>query len=156
ELRDVGEPRRVPIGDPGPTCQDLIEAVDLRHPERGAQLVETVVVAEASVREPAVEHVAALIAQAAEERVPSLLGRDDHAALAGRDLLVGVEGEHAGLPQAADRPPTIAGADRLAGVLDDGNAVRAAEGENGIHVRRLAEDVHGKNRAYACAVATAL
>ena len=74
----------------------------------------------------------------------------DHAALAGGDLLVGVEAEHGRVAAAADRRAVgVAGAQRLAGVLDDRQVVAARDRLEGAHLGRVAEDVHGQDRLRA-------
>ena len=68
----------------------------------------------------------------------------EHPALAGGELLVGVEAERGGMAAAADRRAVgVHGAERLAGVLDDRQPV-ALERR---HVGRVAEDVHRQQRA---------
>src|SRR5437867_3409455 len=52
---------RVPASDALTPGEQLVEALDLYHPEGGAELVETVVVAEAAVRQPPVEDVPPLV-----------------------------------------------------------------------------------------------
>jgi hypothetical protein len=64
----------------------------------------------------------------------------------GRELLVGVEAERRGVAAAADRRAVgVHRAERLAGVLDDRQPVRLERR----HVGRVAEDVHGQQRAGA-------
>ena len=71
----------------------------------------------------------------------------DHPALAGGQLLVGVEAEHRRVPAPADRAAVgVARAERLAGVLDDRQARSALERG---HVGRVAEDVHRQQRRRA-------
>src|SRR5439155_9084339 len=128
-------------GDALTPAEQLVEAPDLYYPEGGAELVETIVVAEAAVHQPPVEDVPPLVAQAPEEDVPGGIVRDDHPALARRDHLVGVEGEDARVAKGSHRPALVGGADRLAGVLDDVKSVAARDLEDRVHVGRLAEDV---------------
>src|SRR5207247_5643093 len=124
---ETSQALRVPAGDALTPAEQLVEALDLYHPEGGAELVETVVVTEAAVRQPPVEDVPPLVAQASEERVPGGIVRDDHPALARRDHLVGVEGEDTRVAKASDRAVLVAGADCLAGVLDAGKAEAARD-----------------------------
>ena len=68
----------------------------------------------------------------------------DHPALAGRQLLVGVEAEGRRMAARADaHAVAVDGAERLAGVLDD----RQPHALEGGQVGRVAEDVHGQQRA---------
>ena len=70
----------------------------------------------------------------------------DHPALAGRQLLVGVEAEHRRVAAAADRRAVgVDGAERLAGVLDD----RQPEALERRQVGRVAEDVDRQQRGRA-------
>src|SRR4030095_12632435 len=105
------EAARVPLGDSRAPGEDLVEAVELRGAERRAELGEAVVVAEPRVRQPSVEHVPALVAEAPEERIPAGVPGDDHAAFAGRHLLVRVEAEYASVAEGAGRPAAILAAD---------------------------------------------
>ena len=90
---DLAQELRVARGDLGTELEDAVELLDLREPERGREVVEAVVVAEARVREPFAGVAAALVGEALQER-PLLLGlHGDRAALARRHLLVRVEGE---------------------------------------------------------------
>src|SRR6185295_11649651 len=139
---DVREPFVVPTGDARALGDQLVEALHLDGAERRRELVEAIIVTEPAVREPAVEHVAPLIAEAAEEPVPLSVRRDEHTALAGRHRLVRVEGEHTRVGESAGGAALVGGANRLARVLDDGETVAAGDGENRIHVGGLAEDVH--------------
>ena len=72
---------------------------------------------------------------------------DHHAAFAqGRDVLLLVETEAAGHAHAAGFAPLVFGADRVAGVLDHGDAVRLAIARIGVHVAALAVQMHRQNR----------
>ena len=91
--------------------------------------------------EPRVEDVASLVPQRRADRRATLVVGDDHAALSGRHLLVRVEGEDSGIAERAHRAALVARADRLAGILDDGETVTARDVEDRIHVGGLTEDV---------------
>ena len=70
------------------------------------------------------------------------VGGDDHAPLPRGHLLVGVEGEGGEVAAGADRAPLgVDRADRLAGVLEDAEAVLGGERLQLRHRRRVAEDV---------------
>ena len=111
---DVAQELAVPLGNLAPQPQDLVELLELRDPDRRADVVQAVVEPEPHVVEPAAFVAAALIAQRAQ-REPLLfrVGVDD-AALAGRDLLVRIEREHARPALRADRRALVLGAERLA------------------------------------------
>ena len=88
----------------------------------------------------------ALVAQRDEQLV--LRGRSgrDRAPLAGRDLLVRVEGEDGRVPVRAERPALVAGAERLAGVLDEREPVPVADRPQLVELAGVAEDVDGDDR----------
>ncbi len=106
--------RPVPAGHPRPRGEHLVEALELGEPDRGRHVREPVVEAEAIVVEPAHVRRAALVALGVDPLL--VLGRahGEHPALAGRELLVGVEAERrrvtrarrpACRPRAARRAP---------------------------------------------------
>ncbi len=106
-----------------PCREQRIEAPQLSEPERGAHLVETIVVAKTHVAQPGGIVVAALIAQALQEPRTLRIRRDDHPALAGRHLLVGIESEHRRRTERARTLTVMRRADRLARIFDDGEIV---------------------------------
>ena len=65
----------------------------------------------------------------------------DHAALAGRHLLVRVEGEGPRAPERPDRPASQGRADRLAGVVDQQQAVSVGDLLDRVPVGRVPEHV---------------
>jgi len=72
----------------------------------------------------------------------------DHAALAGGELLVGVEPEHGRMATPADgRPVGVLSSERLTGVLDDREAVAGRQLLERGHVGGVAEDVDRQQRA---------
>ena len=92
-----------------------------------------------TVMNKAIAAVGAALVPEADELPPGLLrvGRHDPA-LAGRDLLVRVEGEGRVDAVRADRTPLVARLQRLAGVLDQRQAVPVADGPQLVElVRRL-------------------
>jgi len=93
--------------------------------------------------QPRIEDIAPLIAQTAEQHVPLGVVGDNHAAFAGRHLLVGIKGEDRCIGHRARAAPLILRTDRLAGVFDQVQIVAARDLDDGIHIRRLAESVHG-------------
>ena len=103
--------------------QDRVELLELADPERRADVVDAVVEAEPCMVEPATAVGATLVAEA-DELPPRLLGVRRHdPAFAGRDLLVRVEGEDRVDAVRADAAALVLGAERLAGVLDQREAV---------------------------------
>ena len=141
EAAPVDEPRErlaVPVRHAGARGEQVVEPLELREPERARDVGEAVVEAEPVVVEPAHVGRAALVALGVDPLL--LLGRadHDHAALARRDLLVGVEPEDRGMPAPADRRAVgMERPERLAGVLDDRQAVALERRDVG----RVAEDV---------------
>ena len=102
--------------------------------------------------EPAHVGGAALVALAAQPRRTRRPGRDDHPALAGGHLLVGVEGEGGEVAAAADHAALgVDRAERLAGVLEDAEAVAGGERLQLRHRRRVAEDVDRQDAGGALA-----
>ena len=101
--------------------------------------------------EPAHVDGAALVALAAQAGGGVGVGGDDHPPLPRRHLLVGVEGEGGEVAAGADRAALgVDRAERLAGVLEDAEAVRGGERLELRHRRRVAEDVD-RQEARRCA-----
>ena len=93
--------------------------------------------------------VAALVAHALHQ-LPLLLGmREDDPALAGRELLVRVEAEHARNAVRADRMALVLGAQGLGGILDQHQPVPVADRPDLVELARVAEhvDCHDRLRA---------
>jgi hypothetical protein len=63
------------------------------------------------------------------------------------EVLAGEEAEAAYLPDTARSPPLVFGADRLCGVLDDGDTALVGSLHDRVHVGAAAEQVHRDNRA---------
>src|SRR5204863_8948052 len=104
-----------------------VELLELGDPDRGADVVEAVVVAESRVLEPAAAVGAPLVAEALQQPPLRLvMGRDD-SALPCRHLLVRIEREDGGRAVRANRRAAVVGAERLACVLDQREAVAFAE-----------------------------
>ena len=85
---------------------------------------------------------APLVAEALELPVEIRVLRDEHAAFARGDLLVGVEGKRAHVTDRADVTSAPLGAEGFAGVFDDPQVVSARDVHDGVHVRGPPEDVH--------------
>src|SRR5204862_4710682 len=146
------EPRqelRVARGDLAPAREDAVELLELSDAERGRDVVEAVVVAEASVLQPARRLEAPLVAQRDEQLVLLARSGDDGAALAGRDLLVRVERERRRVAVRAERAALVARAERLAGILDERQFVAVADRAQLVELAGIAEDVDRDDRARA-------
>ena len=141
---EAGEQLGVARGDLAPRVEDAVELLELPDPERRRDVVEPVVEAEPAVLEPARRLEPALVAQRDEQLV--LLGRAgrDRAALAGRHLLVRVEGPDRRMAVRAERPALVLGAERLARVLDEREPVPLADREQLVELARVAEDVDAR------------
>ena len=73
------------------------------------------------------------------------VGRD-HAALAGRDVLHGVEAEGGEIGGGADAPRSGGGAERVRGVVDDRQAVARGDAAEARQRRRPSGEVHRQER----------
>ena len=82
------------------------------------------------------------VAQAAAALGQAVVVGDDHAALAGGDMLVGVEAEGADVAEAAAGPSLVGLAMHLGGVLDDLQAVLPRDVQQRVHIHRQAVDMH--------------
>ena len=91
----------------------------------------------------------ALVDDAAQLAGDVLVVGRDRAALAGRQLLVRVEAVDRGIAVGADSGAVDAGAQRLAGVLNDRHAGRRGDLVDPPDLARVAEDVHRKDRPRA-------
>ena len=135
----------------------VVDALELGDAERRLQVRQPQVAAQLLVQE-ASSLPEAEIAERAQTLGEGVVVGQHHAALTGRDQLVGVEAEGAQRPEAAAAPPRRArgratrevfGAVRFGGVLDDREAVRLGELEHRVHVDRVAVDVDGHDRPRA-------
>src|SRR5581483_4330710 len=125
--------------------ENAVDLPELRTAERGLHARETEVVARLLVVETgSLEGEVAKQPQALGQR--RVLG-DDHAALAGRDHLVGVEAEAGEMAERPDPPAPDGGAVRLGAVLDHGETVTIGDLEQPIHVDGVTEEVHRDDRA---------
>ena len=91
--------------------------------------------------------VATLIPQATAECSEVGVVRDDHAALAGGQLLVAVEGEDAHVADRANLATTIVGGNGFAGVFNDMEVELTGELEERLHVAGETENVDWENGA---------
>src|SRR5439155_943461 len=88
----------IATGYPAARCQHLIQPLELNDPDRGRDLRQPVVESQPVVLERAHVSGAALVALGVHPLLERSVAVDDHAALAGGQLLVGVEAKHGGLP----------------------------------------------------------
>ena len=76
-------------------------------------VTEPVIVAEPGMGKPPTVGVASLVAKGATHRRHVAVVRNDHPALAGRDLLVGIKAENPGVPERAGWAVLVSAAQRL-------------------------------------------
>ncbi len=136
----------VPGGDAFAFLQQFFQAAHLHHAQRGAQFVQTVVVAQIGVLQPGISGGAALIAQRLHQAAAGVVVGDHHTAFAGGDLLVRVKGEHAVIGQHAGPAVFIFCAQRFAGILDHLEAVLAGGFVQRVVISGLAKHVHRQQR----------
>src|SRR6185437_3026377 len=72
---------------------------------------------------------------------------DDHPAFAGRDLLIGVEGEDGSVPERANFAASVGCADGFTCVFDDEEMVAAGNIHDGCHFGRAAKGVYDEDGA---------
>ncbi len=149
ETVDATEQRAVALRDRASCLEDGAELLELADADRGADVVDPVVETKSGVLEPAPRVGAALVTEASQQAPLALGVRRDHPALARRDLLVRVEGEHRRRPLRADRLTLVARAEGLAGVLDQRDPVCVADGAELVQLARVAVDVDRDHRARA-------
>jgi hypothetical protein len=101
------------------------------------------------VVEPIAVGQAPLVSQAAQARRVSGIAREHCAAFAGGDLLVGIKAEDGEIAETAHAAMVEFGADGLAGVFDEGEAMPARNALKRLHVGRNAECVNGQDGARA-------
>jgi hypothetical protein len=118
----------------------------LRNPKRGGHLVDPVVVAQAFVFEPGAHLGPALVAKASAKfcRLP-IVGYD-YSALAGRDLLVGIERKSRRVSKSSQLAAPEFGSQSLTRVVDNFQPVLLGDPKNLIPIRRMPEDVDRHNR----------
>ena len=143
EPLDVCEQLAVARRRGAPKVEDLGKLLELPDADRGADVVDPVVEPEPRVLEPPSAVRASLVPEADEEPVLLLRMRRHHPALARRDLLVGVEGEHGGRALRADGLALVPGSERLACVLDEHQPVPVADRPELVELARVAVDVDG-------------
>jgi hypothetical protein len=142
--------RRLDLG------QAIVEA-ELLHlvvPAVAPAVGERVLLAQQRVR-PLVDAVAA---QSKQVAIQALVVGRDHSALAGRDVLDRMEGEHRHVRLRAGayaRAVRVAGAKRVRGILDDHGAVAPGDRLDRAHVARQAGKVHRDHGGHAPRLAAA-
>src|SRR5205807_2260608 len=88
-----------------------------------------------------------LIPPASAKACDVLVVRHHGPAFSGGDLLVRIEGKGATHSEAANLSSLICGADGLAGIFDDRQAVLLGDRADSAHIARPSENVHRQNRA---------
>jgi hypothetical protein len=101
---DLGEPLPVEVSDVVAGVEQLANALDLSDADRGLQVREPVVEAEAVVLHLGHVRRTTLVALAPHPLRNLALGGDQDPALAGGHLLVRIEGERRDVPGSADPP----------------------------------------------------
>ena len=166
---NTNQPRRVAAARPGtgargPRCppaprgrarrparaagEHLVEPLELGQAERAGDVRQAVVEAEPVVVEPVHVRRAALVALASRCAPCSAgVAERDHAALAGGELLVGVEAEHGGMAARADRASRRRGRRRAPRRRPRRSAAPSALERR--QVGRVAEDVDRQQRRRA-------
>ena len=151
--RQAGQRRVVQSGKFGAALLECARLLQLLQPERGGDVGQVVlearrhdlVVPARHRGGEAVERIAAHAVQAHHARPRGQLGvaRDQHAAFAGGDGLVGVEAEDGGVAgQRADQLAADRRRQRMGGVFDHLQPVALRDGQDGRHVGRQAGVVH--------------
>ncbi len=159
ERRLVGEGTVVLAHDRAAPRLKLLELAQLPQPERCLDVGHVVLEArDQDLVEPAAALVVTLpgVAAHAVQTDHARPGQElriggEHPALAGREILGGVEAEGDGIPLAADGSPLVAGGQRVGRVLDDAKAPRSPPGQRAqcVEVGRMTGVVHGQDRAGA-------
>ncbi len=141
----AGEDFLIPFSDLGAFGNDFVDAGELDDAEGAVDVAETVIVAEAFVAEPGAGFAPALIAEGdADIGQMSIVG-ENHTALAGRDLLIGVECKDGHFAEGSCLSAVQFGAEGLAAVLDDGEVVFLGDGADFVEVCGAAERLDGKD-----------
>src|SRR5438046_1367745 len=100
------------------------------------------------MRQPA-HAFAALIAERAAIVGKGVIVGDDHPALAGGDLLVGIKRENAGAAERSDRPRARKSAEALAAIFDENQLVLSRDLLNFAHSAWMSKRFHGDKRLRA-------
>ena len=158
EVRDVLERGAVAIGLALALGQDVVQGLELAQPEGRLHVGHAAVpaalgvaleddVLRAVARE--VRQVHRVLAQRAQALGHRRVVDGDHAALAGGDDLARVQREAGQRAERADRPALVLRADGARGVLDELEPVALGQRDEGVHVRRQPDLVHGHDRLRA-------
>src|SRR6516225_2009208 len=105
-------------------------------------VAQPVVVSDPLMTQPGAILSATLVAHAAAKLGEIGIVGNDHSALAGGHLLVGIEGETGQVAERTRLLSAIGSADGLAGILDDLEVILAGDFANGLHVARQAKNVN--------------
>src|SRR5437588_12899712 len=141
ELGDRGESFRIGGGEPLPGAEKLLEALELRNPDRAEDVREAVV--ETGTRDLEVAAAVDAVVAHLADPLGEVCVRGRHGpALARRDDLARVERQAAEVPEPAARPPAAASAERSGRVLDERDTLRQSVPQP-LPVERPAEEVDG-------------
>src|ERR1700723_3494565 len=111
-------------------------------------VAEPVVVPKANVTQPGGIFVTSLVTHAATQAGDVLVVRNDHAALGGCHLLVGIEREGGSISEGTHTPPSKFAAKRLTSVLDNDEAILPGQFHDGVHIARKSKNVNRQNRLH--------
>ena len=145
DARHPGQALAIPGSHAVAFGAQLLQAGELHGAQGGGHLVQAVVVAEVGVLQPGIADGAALVAQGAHEIGGGGIICDDNPALAGGDLLVGVEGEYAEIANGPGRAALVFGSESLAGVFDDRQLILPGNPQDRVKIGGLTEDVDGQD-----------
>src|ERR1700733_6216990 len=108
----------------------FLEPHHLRQTQRAVDLRDPVVVPQLAMLEPIVCLISTLIAQSTDPPRDCFIPRDNHPALGGGYLLVGIERENPSMPDRAHPTALILGSDRFAGILDNHQSMPRSDFQN--------------------------
>ena len=138
---DAGHALLVEARDAGAGVLHPVQALDLRHADGRVHVREPVVEPQARVHQPRPVVGAPLVGQALQQPVQVVVVGEDHPALGGGELLVGVEAVHRRVAEGAELPAVVVTVDGLAGVLHDPQAVAPRDVHQRGDLCRIAKDV---------------
>src|SRR5579871_5353915 len=122
-----------------------IKTVELGVAQSAAHLGKSIVVSQIIVPEISAGFRSALIAKLPRESGDLRIPRHDRPALSGRDLFIGIEGEHSSIAQSAALAAIIFRADCFASVFQHKQAAAAGNVQDRRHLRRKTKCMHNNN-----------
>ena len=157
EPRLTGQLRPVAVSQLGAPLQERLQPGELGEPECALQIRQPVVVPElhhggvlvASLVALAGLRLEPVVPEPPQARVQLATRRGHQAALAGGDVLDGMEAEGRQVGERAHPPAPVLGAERMRRVLDEREPAVAREGAERVEVSRLAGVVDGHDGAGA-------